>query len=548
MNCAVSRGHLPAFPMVAGAAVALLAVRYTPFTGLARVCSLASLAFGVTFSGASGFGCWWEASVARQAEDSWAHLRCDNLSGACRPANAACNASLALLTTPSWTPLAASLRALRPFGQLNITGIGTAECEVLSSLQRLTPRLRIPWLLTPAVVASKRALLDSIRWCVDGACHKPDLAFFRTRLRPLFLKALDTRGLRVLRLYVHGGSIGRNVALRLLDVLWAYSAENISDVTQKGSVCWRWPKYSSDMTQWEYPRQGCPQSGLNIASRSGARRWQSFNRTVVVRQNVTAVVTFTWAPGTDCGFRAKNFNLKRACVLRNRELRRLTNATDTSWQARLWNMTRVDGGSVAYPFHWRYLEDSLRQGCPRLEDLWQAHNLRHGRHERPDEQTAWLVPTQHIQHTCRQVVESVFRLAGQRPSHRYLILNQDGVHRLPLNHALMEMFSTAATAALGSNSSFTTAPSVQIIPFGLGDLPILVNRPSQTDTSQSSPELARMLMEFAITNDGVHAREPYVHMVATQILLAILADQSNEKPSSVWAGLAQQFKTSAPSR
>ena len=62
MNCAVSRGHLPAFLMVAGAAVALLAVRYSPFLGLARVHQAL----------ASGFGCWWEASVARQADDSWA--------------------------------------------------------------------------------------------------------------------------------------------------------------------------------------------------------------------------------------------------------------------------------------------------------------------------------------------------------------------------------------------------------------------------------------------------------------------------------------------
>ena len=39
------------------------------------------------------------------------------------------------------------------------------------------------------------------------------------------------------------------------------------------------------------------------------------------------------------------------------------------------------------------------------------------------------------------------------------------------------------------------------------------------------------MLQIAITNDGVHAREPYVHMVAAQTLLAVLADQFNEKPS-----------------
>ena len=164
-----------------------------------------------------------------------------------------------------------------------------------------------------------------------------------------------------------------------------------------------------------YPRQGCPQSGLHIACRSGARRWQSFNRTVVVV--VLVKMSRLWLPSRGplgpTAASARKY-LKRACAVRKRELRHLTNATDTSWQARLWNMTRVDGGSVAYPFHWRYLEDSLRQGCPRFEDLWQAHNLRHGRHERPDDQTVRLVPTQHIQQTGRRKVCFGLRVSDRR--------------------------------------------------------------------------------------------------------------------------------------
>ena len=39
-----------------------------------------------------------------------------------------------------------------------------------------------------------------------------------------------------------------------------------------------------------------------------------------------------------------------------------------------------------------------------------------------------------------------------------------------------------------------------------------------------------------LTTLGVHAREPYVHMVAAQILLAVFADQFNQKPSSVHVG------------
>ena len=46
--------------MVVGAAAALLAVRSFPCEDMSRMCALATLAFGLTYAGASRFGCWWE--------------------------------------------------------------------------------------------------------------------------------------------------------------------------------------------------------------------------------------------------------------------------------------------------------------------------------------------------------------------------------------------------------------------------------------------------------------------------------------------------------